>query len=101
MYPQRESSTSISCRFCSDPTPFQVTRVRTAEDSRRETSRTSKRYVPYPRLRVSFTSAASHFPGLPEMRRCNAPLSSVQTFAESKKFLDPARKIGPGLVVHS
>src|SRR5271169_107696 len=35
------------------------------------------------------------------MRRCSAPLSSVQTFAGSKKFLDPARKIGPALVVHS
>jgi hypothetical protein len=57
--------------------------------------------IPYPRLRVSFTSAAAHFPGLPEMRRCSAPLSSVQTFAGSKKFLDPARKIGPALVVHS
>jgi len=57
------------------------------------TSRTWNLYVPYPRLRVSSAPAAVHFPGLPEMRRCSAPLSSVQTFAGSKKFLDQRGKL--------
>src|SRR5258708_33697609 len=73
--------------------PSQVKSVKTAEGSRCEMSRTTNKYVPYPKLRVSWTSAQLHPSCFFVKRRCRAPFSSVQALAGSNEFIEPARKL--------
>src|SRR5271170_989050 len=84
--PQRLISTSISR---SGPVSSHVKNESTAAGSSRDTSRTTNRYDPYPRLRESFTSALVHLsPSLLspclEMRRWSNPAWSVHAFEGSK-----------------
>src|SRR5215472_1291655 len=92
---------SNSRRLSSVPTPSQVERVRTADGSRREISRTVNRYVLYPRLRVSLTSEQIQSTPLFVIRRWSAPLSSVQAFAGSNELCEPPRKLAALRAVQS
>src|SRR5579864_1898676 len=71
--PQRLISTSISR---GGPLSSHVKKESTAAGSRRDTSRTTNRYEPYPKLRDSLTSPLIHWAGRPVIRRCSSPDSS-------------------------
>src|SRR5271168_2139102 len=74
--------------------------LNTAAGSRCEVSRTTIEYVPYPKLRVSVTSAHVHWPDDFAMRRCSAPSASVHALLASYLFMPP-RSLGTSRILHS
>src|SRR5215472_3814844 len=82
------------------PISLSVYMANTAAGSRLEVSRTTSRYVPYPRLRVRMTCAQLQFPGWPAIRRCSAPSASVQAL-DGSYALRPPRSLGAARTVHS
>jgi len=90
---QRPSSTSNSRRVLSVPTPSQVIRVRRAEGSRCETSRTWNLYVPYPRLRVSFSSPHPTFPRFPKCEDAAHLFRPSKRSQDRKSFLTQREKL--------
>src|SRR6185369_4013301 len=74
--------------------------LKTAAASSLEVSRTTKVYVPYPRLRVSVTSAQVQSSAAFAIRRCIAPLESSHALSEAY-LLPPPRALGASRILHS